>query len=989
MKKLFIITILFVLNSSGLYAQWQPDLKLTTIVNYTYSLQNNSKQVASYGNTVHAVWYDRPDGNYEIYYKRSTDAGASWGPDTRLTNAASNSEAPGIIAIGDLVHVAWHDLRDGDWGIYYKRSTDGGLNWGTDQRISNQPSNGFDVCLAGFGNVIHAVWQDSRNGVTQNGYEVYYKRSTDAGATWGPDVRMTNNMTNTLYPSISASGQYVHIVWYDTPESQQAAYYVRSTDEGVSWSSDIRLSSNAGASNWPCISSSGEFVHVVWTDTRDGNYEIYYKRSSDNGVSWSADTRLTNTSPNSYFPSIDASGGIVHVAWWDLLGIPIGNTEIYYKRSTNNGTSWETDIRLTNNDSYSRYPSVNASGASAHVVWSDWRDGIGIWYKRDPTGNLIAPVNSPVLVMPANYSINQSLTPLLNWDSVEYASAFRVQVSTDSMFGTSQFDTMAALSQIGVPAGKLSAGQKYFWRAKGSNVVGDGPWSEVWNFTTVPPPPSAPTLVSPANSLSGMPLTINLIWRVSQTALTYRVQAATDQSFTNLIINDSTLTDTSRVISGLNPLTYYWWRVCAKNAGGSGEYSEVWSFKTIGGPGQVDLFHPPDNSVNQPTSLTFLWSSAGEQTIAQKRSSLSKNNSRSGTRSITDYWFELTTDTLTFAGLLRDSTLSDTLKSVNGLMNSYAYYWRVKAKNETGWGVFSGWWKFTTAAPPPAVLNLKLIPGGFYNSVSNSLNLRDTFSIVLVDSATGAKVDSARAIIDSLTFSAVPSYSVAQTGKYFIYVYHKNHLTISSRYTQLISRGSSVNYDFTTDSSMTYDCNVIKVSNSPVKWGMIPADANQDGYVDALDQNVWIIENGQEGFFVSDFNGDKFVDALDQNTWISFNGRGTCLPFYFMMQKSMKIMNPALFRSNEQIPTEYALYQNYPNPFNPVTRIKFALPEKDMATIKIFDALGREVKMLINEQLNPGRYEVTFDGSQLASGFYICQLRTDKYTDSKKLILTK
>ena len=174
-------------------------------------------------------------------------------------------------------------------------------------------------------------------------------------------------------------------------------------------------------------------------------------------------------------------------------------------------------------------------------------------------------------------------------------------------------------------------------------------------------------------------------------------------------------------------------------------------------------------------------------------------------------------------------------------------------------------------------------------------NMKDTVRIILFDSATCTKVDSVKALIDSVTFSAAPtpSFSNANTGKYYIFVYHRNHLPVASMYTQQITRGSTVSYDFTTDSAKTYGFNAIKVSTSPVLWGMIPGDANRDEYVDALDQVIWINENGQFGFYASDFNGDSYVDALDQFLWILYNGNASYLPCVSATQNNpaMKVKN--------------------------------------------------------------------------------------------------
>ena len=71
---------------------------------------------------------------------------------------------------------------------------------------------------------------------------------------------------------------------------------------------------------------------------------------------------------------------------------------------------------------------------------------------------------------------------------------------------------------------------------------------------------------------------------------------------------------------------------------------------------------------------------------------------------------------------------------------------------------------------------------------------------------------------------------------------------------------------------------MIKVSTSPVIWGMIPGDANSDGYTDGLDQTIWVSQNGLDGFLPSDYNGDLFVDGLDQTIWVLNNGQSYYVP---------------------------------------------------------------------------------------------------------------
>jgi len=406
MKARFFFLFL-ILNSQFLilncFAQWQPDVRLTNDPAASYTSPNNAWCIAANGDLVHVVWLDERDGNFEIYYKRSTDGGSSWGPDTRLTNNTASSDYPSVSVSGSVVHIVWRDNRDGNAEIYYNRSTDGGVSWGADTRLTNAPAESHTPSVSLSGQVVHVVWEDNRDG----NREIYYKRSTDAGVSWSADTRLTNNSAASYSPSASVSGSVVHVVWYDNRDgvNNYEIYYKRSTDAGVSWSADTRLTNNSAASYSPSVSVSGSVVHVVWFDSRDGNLEIYYKRSTDGGVSWGADARLTNNTAVSGNPSVSVSGSVIHVVWNDNRD---GNPEMYYKRSTDGGVSWEADTRLTNNTADSQNPSVSVSGLAVHVVWFDYRNGNGeIYYKRDPTGNPVGIININS-ELPKEFSLSQN-----------------------------------------------------------------------------------------------------------------------------------------------------------------------------------------------------------------------------------------------------------------------------------------------------------------------------------------------------------------------------------------------------------------------------------------------------------------------------------------------------------------------------------------------------------------------------------------------------
>jgi hypothetical protein len=90
-----------------------------------------------------------------------------------------------------------------------------------------------------------------------------------------------------------------------------------------------------------------------------------------------------------------------------------------------------------------------------------------------------------------------------------------------------------------------------------------------------------------------------------------------------------------------------------------------------------------------------------------------------------------------------------------------------------------------------------------------------------------------------------------------------------------------------------------------------------------------------------------------------------------------------------QVPSQFALSQNYPNPFNPSTTIKFELPRTSQVNLTVYDILGREVSVLVNERREAGVHEVKFDGSNLASGVYLYRLQAGAFVSTKKLVLLK
>jgi len=264
----------------------------------------------------------------------------------------------------------------------------------------------------------------------------------------------------------------------------------------------------------------------------------------------------------------------------------------------------------------------------------------------------------------------------------------KVGAHTLPLFGDDHF---YALSVVDFPPSALIVGEnavEYYSESQGTGMMfhwpGPGIIVKYAGSSYGSPQPAAPALVAPTNNNPSQPPTTTLRWRRAWTAASYRLQVSSDSTFATMVIDDSTITDTTILMSGLAPFTKYFWRVRAKNAAMSGDFSPAWNFTTfVLLPTPV---YPADSSTGLALSPTLRW-----RTVA----------------GATAYYVQLGIDP-TFGGglIVDDSTRTDTTRAVTGLSYNTQYYWHVAAKTAIGFGPFTSNWAFTTLVPVPGQVTL-------------------------------------------------------------------------------------------------------------------------------------------------------------------------------------------------------------------------------------------------------------------------------------------
>jgi len=320
--------------------------------------------IAVSGSNVYVAWTNDTTGNNEIYFKRSTDNGATWKDSKQLTTSGTSMNLA-IAASGSSVYVAWFEGDTGNNEIYFKRSTDSGATWKAAKRLTSNSGDSRYPAIAASGSNVYVAWEDDSPG----DFEIHFRRSADNGATWLTAKKLTNNLGSSTSPAIAASGSNVCVTWQDMNPGNEEVYFRRSADNGATWLTAKRLTNNLAVSGNPDMAASGSNVQVIWQDDRLGaeDDEIHYRQSTDNGAIWLANKRLTTNTVDSQYPAIAVNGSNVCAVWQEEFP---ADYRIYCKRSTDGGASWGYNTRLTYYANPCTYPDVAVSASKIYVVWS-------------------------------------------------------------------------------------------------------------------------------------------------------------------------------------------------------------------------------------------------------------------------------------------------------------------------------------------------------------------------------------------------------------------------------------------------------------------------------------------------------------------------------------------------------------------------------------------------------------------------------------------
>lgn len=312
-----------------------------------------------------------------------------FGPNVRVDDTGSDPSRQGFPSIAvnktGTIYVAWHDDRTTHsnqfYDIFMSKSTDAGKSFDVNVRVDDGDlmTRQYFPCVAvDNSGIIHVVWQDNRNGE----WDIYYAQSTDSGLTFGANKGVDNSGNDTSvqeYPSIAtdANGR-LFVSWSHYRNGTAQIRLARSIDGGASFEPSVRVSDSIPSISLVDAPSVTTDIHgnvyVSWFDNRDGSSHIYLSKSTDGGQSFGPDIQVDDaTNKSRGAPSIKTDTiGNLYAVWIDTRN---DKEDIYFAKSTDGGFTFGTNIPVSyvDDDMIEQWwPSLAVDGIG--TIFVSWTD---------------------------------------------------------------------------------------------------------------------------------------------------------------------------------------------------------------------------------------------------------------------------------------------------------------------------------------------------------------------------------------------------------------------------------------------------------------------------------------------------------------------------------------------------------------------------------------------------------------------------------------
>ncbi|MCA2979160.1 MAG: hypothetical protein INH37_12800, partial [Myxococcaceae bacterium] len=295
------------------------------------------------------VWQDKRDpagASGDVYFLALDKQGRRQGGDVRVSATPGVSTHPAVAFGSGAWGLVYADDSIDNLELYFRPLSPSGQPSGAPVRLTTAPGASDWPDVVWTGSEFAVAWEDERAG--SNRQDVYFMRVDASGARLGPEVRVTTDPSRQSYPILKYSGQGYGLAWTDWRDGNREIYFRRLGLDGALIGGEVRITSNPADSAWVDLAWNGtrrEWA-LVWHDQRDGNAEVYLQRLDETGGRLGAEVRLTSAVGFSGYPSIDWNGFEYGVSWQDDRGAT-GRPSIYFMQVTGVGVKNGADLKLS------------------------------------------------------------------------------------------------------------------------------------------------------------------------------------------------------------------------------------------------------------------------------------------------------------------------------------------------------------------------------------------------------------------------------------------------------------------------------------------------------------------------------------------------------------------------------------------------------------------------------------------------------------------
>lgn len=200
-------------------------------------------------------------------------------------------------------------------------------------------------------------------------------------------TNLTNNGQDSVYGQVVAWNNSVYVIWQDSVSGRNYDIFVKKSDDnGTTFGSHVNLSNNPGFSEHPQLSVYGSSVYAVWSDNSPGNREILFSRSTDDGTNFEAIQNLSNDDSDSHNQEMAAYRENVYVIWLDRNMEE--DSRILLRASSDGGATFGETVEISNIADIGSFPKVAAYGNDVYVTWNTIGSGMdeGLYFAKSSDG---------------------------------------------------------------------------------------------------------------------------------------------------------------------------------------------------------------------------------------------------------------------------------------------------------------------------------------------------------------------------------------------------------------------------------------------------------------------------------------------------------------------------------------------------------------------------------------------------------------------------